>query len=863
MRRIITLTLLLVASLSVMCGPVDEITAKKLAENFWKENHVMGVRNGKVFKDKTDDAQFVNVAPSHGYSEFFILNNTVGKGYVIIAADDCVTPILGYSYENNFDTNVLPPNLKSWLDDYAEQIQAAVNMKAPATADIRTEWECLRQGKSLPIKSEKAVSPLISTRWDQSPYYNELCPYDNNAHERTVTGCVATAMAQVMRYWSYPEHGYGSHSYVPSSHPEYGTLYADFSATNYQWSNMPISVTSNNNAVATLIYHCGVSVNMNYGISGSPDYGSSSYTTDNGNNRPSAELALKTYFDYKSTLHSVSKSDYTDTQWTNLLKNELDNARPMLYRGSGDKGGHSFICDGYDNNNYFHFNWGWSGSCNDYFYINSLNPGTLSFSSNQQAVIGIEPNNSGGGGSGSQDFNLVYHSNLSMENTEYWFYDNFSVYAEVLNSGNAGFDGYIGAGVFRKNEEGEYHFLKVMKYWDRTSNPLSPNYYVHGTLECEAGPPYIPGSYGIAMLYSMDCELWNFIDGLNYSDVFFDIIYSTDIETFSDFTITTGDYLYYSESATVNVDIWNSGSSAFYGKFRVNLANEDGSWAQNIGIINCSNGLEANYHYTDGLDFSGEITVEPGSYYMELAFQRSGSTNWIYAGASRYQNPIRVEVVAPNVSQDPYEANNTVSNAYRLPCNITGYSTTVSTTGANFHNANDIDYYKIQLNPGKNYVITPRLHDSYNSGNGIYYTVDAQFAYSTDGTNWSDYYDDEMPWSIAVTGGTLYFYVIPYFEGKTGTYLLDINITIGTDVDESEELEFCIYPNPVKGILNINGMDSKEIRLYNPLGVLVKTLFTEGKDSVQIDMANLPSGTYILQSVSDHHVMTRQVVKTE
>ena len=520
MKRIVTLTLLLFASLSLLSNPIDEATAKQLAENFWKENHIMGVRNGIVFMDKTSEAQFVNVAPQHGYSDFFIFNNTSGPGYVIIAADDCVVPILGYSYVNNFDTETLPPNLKEWLNDYAEQIETAVTMRASATAEIRAEWDCLRQGKPLPIKSEKAVTPLISTTWDQSPYYNALCPYDNSAHERTLTGCVATALGQVLKYWSYPEHGYGSHSYVPNSHPEYGSLYVDFSSVNYQWSSMPNNVTSSNNAVATLLYHCGVSVNMDYGISGSPDYGSSAYTADNGTNRPSAETALKTYFNYKSTLHSVSKSDYSDSQWINLLKNELDHSRPMLYRGSGNQGGHSFICDGYNNNDYFHFNWGWSGHYNDYFYINNLNPTSFNFSSGQQAVIGIEPNGSGGGGGGggggsSEDFDLVYHNNLSMDNTEYWFYDPFSVYAEVLNSGSGNFSGYIGAGVFRKNENGEYRFLDVMSYWDKTSNPLQPNYYVYGNLECEAGPPYIPGSYGIAMVYSMDGDLWNFIDDGN------------------------------------------------------------------------------------------------------------------------------------------------------------------------------------------------------------------------------------------------------------------------------------------------------------------------------------------------------------
>ncbi|MBR5630985.1 MAG: C10 family peptidase, partial [Bacteroidales bacterium] len=400
MKRFFTLTLLMAFGLALVGAPLDEATAKQFAQNFWKKNNTMGVRDGKVYRNKTDDAHFVNIAPQLGYSELFIFNNVDGKGFVIMAADDCVTPILGYSYENNITDGTLPPNLKALLDGYAEEIRAAVAMKAAATDEIRADWASLKQGKPLPIKSENDVNHLVQTNWDQSPYYNDQCPYDNNDHSRTLTGCVATAMAQVMKFWNYPEHGLGSHSYVPSSHPEYGTLYVDFSAVNYQWSAMPNVVNSANSAVATLMYHCGVAVDMMYGISGAPDYGSAAYIIDYGGDRPCAETALKTYFNYKNTLRGVEKNNYTDSQWIALLKGELDNSRPMVYGGFSNSGGHAFVCDGYDYRDYFHFNWGWGGYYNGNFYINELNPGTHNYSRNQQAIVGIEPNTGGGGGGG-------------------------------------------------------------------------------------------------------------------------------------------------------------------------------------------------------------------------------------------------------------------------------------------------------------------------------------------------------------------------------------------------------------------------------------------------------------------------------
>lgn len=857
------LTLLLAISLTMAANPIDENTASSLAQSFWKANHIIGVRNGMAYTANAAEAHFVNVAQQCGYTEFYIFNNEAGPGFVIIAADDCVYPILGYSYDNSLDYASLPPNFMGLLDDYASQIRMAVTSRATASEEIRHEWICLGQGKNLPIRSEKAVAPLIATRWGQSPYYNALCPFDNSAQERTLTGCVATSMAQVMKYWSYPEHGSGTHSYTPYTHPEYGSLYVDFSSINYQWSAMPNQVNSSNTAVATLMYHCGVSVDMDYGISGKPDYGSAAYTTSNGN-RPCAELALQTYFDYKSSLHGAYKSNYTDSQWTNLLKNELDNSRPMMYGGYGNSGGHSFICDGYDNNNYFHFNWGWEGYCDGYFYINNLNPSSSNFSTNQQALVGIEPaysGNGGGGGNGggSISFDLAYYSDLSMED-EYWFYDDLSVYAEILNHGSGSFSGYLGAGVFRK-ENDQYRFVNVMDEWDMVSSPLNSGTYVYGTMGCAGGPPYTPGSYGVAFLYSMDGDKWSLIDNGEYADAYFDIVYSAQIETFSDFNITSGQYLYYNETATVNLDVWNSGNSAFYGRFRVNLANPDGSWAQNIGILDCSNGLGANCHYTNGLNFTGMITVEPGSYYIELAYQPSGSSSWYYAGATRYPNPVGIEVVAPSVTHDPYESNNTASAAFALPFNLSGGSASIMTNGANLHDENDIDYYKVQLNPGETYMVSARLNDSYNSSNGSYYTVDAKVAYSTDGSHWSEFFDEEVS-SFTTSGGTVYFCVMPYFEGRTGTYQLNVNITLGNGVEENSKKQMLVYPNPVKDILTVNCMNVNEIKVYNQLGALVKSIQVES-NHVEIDMGGLPCGTYLLQAIGDKRVSTARIVKAE
>ena len=794
MKRVFLLSVIIVSCMQLFANPVDETTAKQFAQNFWKSNNIIGVKGDKVFKKRMDDARFVNIAQQCGYSEFFIFNNENGKGFVIIAADDCVTPILAYSYDNNFVTDNLPPNLKDWLDGYAEQIHIAVEMKTQATDEIKTDWKCLREQKNLPIKSETQVYPLIATTWNQSPYYNALCPYDYTHNERTVTGCVATAMAQIMKYWSYPEHGFGSHSYIPQNHPEYGTQYADFSSTSYQWSAMPNNVTSSNTAVATLMYHCGVSVEMNYGV-GSDGGSGAQVVSAGGYFEYCAENALKTFFDYKNTLQGVAKEQYSESQWINVLKTELDNARPILYGGFGNVGGHAFICDGYNNSNYFHFNWGWSGNGNCYCLINSLIPegSNYNFSSTQLAVIGIEPNNT------TYNFNLTYYSTPIMSDGEYNYYDDMSVYAEVLNNGSGAFNGYLGAGVYYEIVPGsnEYYLLDIMDEIDCTSQPLPGGYYSYHNYNCAGGPPYIPGSYLIAMLYSMDGNTWNLIDSGNYNYGYFDIVSSYTINARSYFTILTGDgsCLYQNTDATVNVDLINNGSSTFYGQFRISLQDANGNWMQNIAILDCTNGLQPNYHYTNGLDFTGLITVEPGTYLMSLAYKPSGSSSWYVAGASNYQNPVWVYVAPEPVYTDPYEPNNSQSLAHLFTPSFSGNSATVNTTGSNLHNGSDIDYYKINLNSGYNYTITPRLHDSYNSGNGNTYSVDGKFAYSTDGVNWSEFYDDVMSGNISIdNGGTVYFCVIPYYDGSIGTYLLSSNIT-RTQITNNYTVSVTANPN--------------------------------------------------------------------
>ena len=326
----------------------------------------------------------------------YLIRPDSGRGFVLLSADDCLRPVLAYSLTSTFDPQAIPDHVRAWIDGYAREAEAMLQAGAVPSAEVSTLWEFYLNG-SAPKTVADTVAPLLTTTWNQSPRYNSLCPYDTVDSAFCVSGCVATATTQIMKYWNHPAVGWGSHSYV---HSVYGTQSAVFDTTHYRWHLMPDALTSLSSdseiyAVAELTYHVGVAVEMRY----SP-HGSGAYTTSYGYGwLPSSENALKSYFRYSPMLRSIYKSEYVDSDWDNMLRIEIDAARPVLYSGSDSAGGHAFVLDGYDTLGMFHVNWGWGGAYDGYYTTDSLSPGaggiggnaTYTFNMNNAAVIGICP----------------------------------------------------------------------------------------------------------------------------------------------------------------------------------------------------------------------------------------------------------------------------------------------------------------------------------------------------------------------------------------------------------------------------------------------------------------------------------------
>lgn len=415
----------LMLSMTVLAERVSQEDAALVANNFMNVgNTVSGVQKAPAKK------MVLKKAATASENQYYVYENANGEGWVMVAANDVVSPILAYSNTGTFRTDNQPVNVRTWLGKYDKFITKIEADGAAQDEEVAAEWSALKKGVRK-AKGDAIVGPLIKTTWDQDDPYWTLTPNGSGSIDKAYTGCVATAMAQVMNYWQWPKQGKGSHTYQPimqldddgDGYPDRdtiiypGKLTANFGETTYDWDNMlnkytKSATTAQKNAVATLMFHCGVSVEMMYG---DDNYGGSgAYTGNYGDwTEPTcAQNAFPTYFGYKKDgLVSYMRDGYideesgykyydswTDAAWTAMVKEELDKKHPIMYGGAGDEGGHSFICDGYDDSNYFHFNWGWSGQNDGYYKLSSLKPGSggaggggYDFSEDQDVIIGIVP----------------------------------------------------------------------------------------------------------------------------------------------------------------------------------------------------------------------------------------------------------------------------------------------------------------------------------------------------------------------------------------------------------------------------------------------------------------------------------------
>ena len=365
---LLTLLLMLVSA-GIFADEIGRSSAEKVAVNFYFEK-------SNLFDKQLSINEISIIETSLIAGAYYVVN--LETGWVIVAANDAITPVIGYGFTGHFPSDdQLNDNLKSWIYNFVDQVTFVRESDISASQSVSKEW--VKYLSNEPVALHKngdrsQVDPLLTSKWNQDSPYNVLCPVDEDGPGNHVyVGCVATAMIQIMNYWRYPNQGTGSFSY--NKYP-YGILSVDFADATYDWDAMQDNIDINSPwEIAEIGYHAAVSVKMDF----SPT-GSGAYSQD-------VPKALENYFNYSTAAQYVEKSDYSFADWENMIQAELDNGYPMYYSGYSSEGGHAFVLDGYQGSNYYHFNFGWGGTGNGYYTLQDVN----NFNSGQGLVMNIIP----------------------------------------------------------------------------------------------------------------------------------------------------------------------------------------------------------------------------------------------------------------------------------------------------------------------------------------------------------------------------------------------------------------------------------------------------------------------------------------
>lgn len=423
-------------------SPVGFSEAKAIAQDFYLGQHRSQAKGLPEF-----DCVYPSLNTKGGNTPYYIFNVGDNQGFVIVSGDDNTRySVLGYADRGRFEMENMPQNVRSWLAFYEEGVRYASQSPKRAVKDT--------------IEHEAVVEPLLGTiSYNQSAPYNNMCPIDTNSGATTYTGCVATALASIAKYYEYPSQGKGTVDYITDALKIHVT--GDLSQSHYDWENILPSYGSDSieyteaqkDAIALLMRDFGYAVTMQYTPS------ASGATTDN---------IIRGVVDHMGfdSLTSVRRRENFDTQeeWEDMLRFGIDQGCPMYYQGYGEGGGHAFVCDGYDNKGYFHINWGWGGFCDGYFLVYIMDPGSIDgigagtgggYAQGQEVLFNLVPQ----GESLSDDYFLTTSESISTnprlaEDSTYDFSKTFLVHMGTLtNYTRASFEGYLGVALYTRDGE--------------------------------------------------------------------------------------------------------------------------------------------------------------------------------------------------------------------------------------------------------------------------------------------------------------------------------------------------------------------------------------------------------------------------
>lgn len=845
-RLLYIIIALMLTSVSALAGTVDKQQAARLGAKFVEAN----------FAESTSLEWVCTAVTEKGNPSYHVFNG-IPDGFVIVSACNLTSPILGYSETGYFDGNHIPVGLRYFLDGYGQSVDFAEEKLKKADFVIAKEWENLeRCGKTQNSKSV-VVEPLVSTHWDQECYYNSYCPKDNEGPcGCAYAGCVATSMAQVMKYWNHPQQGTGTHSYNSYL---YGTISADFGSTTYHWDEMPESLQGNEHYVGPLIFHCGVSVDMNYGAYGS------------GALHQSITTAMSSYFGY-GTSHNLERDDYSYDEWVSMMRDALDMALPILYAGTdGANMGHSFICDGYDDNGLFHINWSWGGVLDGYFSIDNLHTYNQTWNLAQKMIADAMPLD-------------VYNntpkapSNLTVQplsDNSYTCTVRWNNPTKALNNSNLTHidqiivkcDGRVvfiqddvtpGAAMEITDEVPFYGLHDYQVYAVNNGNrgsAASENDVRFGpscAWTIEAGTTSFNGWQGASI------QIIN-----NATQVIASLTTQTNSETFSvdvplghvSFAFAKGN----SPVSNVNFVIKNTENQIVYSYSGSLDGIEEGIFLQTNN--NCGNGSDCD----TPTDFNA-IAEDDHVVLTREALDETTDYNV-------YRNGTLLHTVHSPATTFIDEIPNHGGNCYRVTTFCTSGESEPSneicvTMGEGCKPPTSLWYETTSSNKVKLTWETPQPHDGL-SGFYIYRTKETDMNWQqikTLGASYTSYTDN-----TTLDDETSYLYkVVAYYQASDcysaparsryneSEYFVRVYWSVD-GMNETHTDEVKVYPNPASNTIQIEGIEPTVIQLYNTFGQLAKTI----ENAASISLDGLAEGVYMLR-IEDSEgktFLTKMVVK--
>jgi len=773
---------------------------------------------------------------------YFVYNIGENNGFIIVSGDDRAKGILGYSDSGSFDMNTLPDNLKYWLRCYENELKPLLNYPDSLSLMTTVQSNAPKRVSSFTT----TVSPLTTAiKWNQDAPYNNYCPVINaGTGERAVTGCVATAMAQVMKYYNWPVHGTGSNSYTTNTKKI--ALSVDFSQTQYDWANMTgtYSSTSTNlqdSAVATLMYHCGVAVKMDYNQS------SSAYSTD-------MARALINNFGYDQNIQYLLRDYYTRSEWIALLKTELNASRPVLYAGQASDGGHQFVCDGYDSNDFFHFNWGWGGASNGYFELSALNPndqgiGSSSggYNSDQAIVTGIQkPSNTS-----TPHYTITTNQPITSSAGSVSRTATFSITAkEIYNMGINTFGGSIGVALYNDNG-----FVQVLKYSNVSSLPSYSGWATITTSSVTIPTAVSDGTYKLYYVYKATAEsVWQIVRGKVGTANFLNVTTSSTNITFSSPTNVLPQLTVNSINVTGNVYQNKTG------RFSVNITNTGGEYNSAIELYlkssvdqSITNVLTENVNIASGetktIYMYDSVKVVPGQYVLSVMYDplnRSLSS----ATLTPVSNVINVSVLAEPTGEPALTLSTAIAfpNQTNVDRNNSTLTAVIKNTGGYFENKLIAFIFPVSGGSSLTYIGYQDAMIDTNEESTITFSGPIIL--------------DPNQYKIAVyylNSSNAWTKLLPQ-NNSSLTFTLTDNISSVVDHQYSNDVQ--LYPNPTSDILYLKSDERvSTIRISDLSGKQLQILYPDRDGEIPVPVVNLSPGTYILRMETDNAVKTAKFIK--